>query len=376
MIKKLHLYVLKEFLLAFFFGLIAFSTLLLLDRVFDLANIFLSNAASFFITLKLFIFLFPQILTTAIPMAVLFGVLIAYGELTEDNEITAMKSLGTNYKTLSMPVILFVSIISFLLLFFNHILSPLMYSGFKNIYEKILIQKPISHFNERTIINLAEYRLFANKLNKKNNTLSGLIVHKFENKKNNSPENILTQNSTSSWRMVAPLATIKFHKNKAQLVLYNGYWQKLSHSDMNSMLHMTFRSYRFLIHLNKDKVKRYSLTTHGMTSLQIFKAIKIYKKQNISTIEYEYQFWLRWIFAFAPLAFVLVAIPIGVMLGKNAKAIGFISSISIVLIYYTLLMLTTNLSTNVYVPISVLIWIPNIVIATIGTCLFVKMAKK
>jgi lipopolysaccharide export system permease protein len=376
MIKKLHLYVLKKFLLAFLFGLIAFSTLLLLDRAFDLANLFLSNTANFFVTLKLFIFLFPQILTIATPMAVLFGVLLAYGELTEDNEITAMKSLGTNYKTLSMPVILFVCIISSLLIFFNHTLSPLMYSGFKNIYEKILMQKPISQLNEKTMIDLAEYHLFANKLNKKNNTLFGLIVHKFENKKNTSSKNVPPQSSTDSWRIVAPLATIKFHKNKARLVLYNGYWQKSSPSDMNSMLHMTFRSYSFLIHLNKDKVKKYSLTTHEMTSHQILKTIKIYKKQNISTIEYEYQFWLRWIFAFAPLAFVLVAIPIGVMSGKNAKAIGFGSSISIILIYYILLMLTTNLNSNRCTHTSILIWIPNITVATIGICLFVKMAKK
>jgi len=379
MIKKLHLYVLKEFLWAFFLGLIAFSILLLLDRLFYLANLFFSKTTNLFITLKLFIFLFPQILTIAMPMAVLFGVLIAYGGLAEDNEITAMKSSGSNYKTLSVPVIIFVCIISFLLLLFNHLLSPIMCSGFKNLYEKILTQKPISHFNEKTMTDLAEYNIYVNKLNKKSNTISGLVIHKFENKnvnRNNFSKNILLHPSKDSWRIVAPLATIKFHKNNAQIILYNGYWQKSCPSDINSMVHITFKSYRFLVHLKKDNVKKYSLTTHEMTSPKILKTIKSRKKQNISTIEYEYQFWLRWIFAFAPLAFVLVAIPIGIMSGKNGKAVGFGASLGIILIYYTLLILTTTLSANRYAPTGILIWTPNILVATTGVCLFIKMVRK
>jgi lipopolysaccharide export system permease protein len=113
-----------------------------------------------------------------------------------------------------------------------------------------------------------------------------------------------------------------------------------------------------------------------MTSPKILKTIKSRKKQNISTIEYEYQFWLRWIFAFAPLAFVLVAIPIGIMSGKNGKAVGFGASLGIILIYYTLLILTTTLSANRYAPTGILIWTPNILVATTGVCLFIKMVRK
>ena len=146
MIKKLHLYIIKEFTGSLLFGLVVFSMLLLLDQVFQLVDLFLSKGVAFFLVMKLFIYILPNIMTLAIPMAVLFGVLIAYGRLSEDNEITAMKANCMDYKTLSLPVIVFVCIISFFLLFFNHFWSPVMHKDFRNLYEDILRKDLLLHF--------------------------------------------------------------------------------------------------------------------------------------------------------------------------------------------------------------------------------------
>ena len=99
MIKKLHIYIIKEFCGSFLFGLTVFSMLLLLDQVFQLVDLFLSKGVALWLVIKLFIFILPNILTLAVPMAVLFGVLIAYGRFSEDNEITAMKATGSDYNT-------------------------------------------------------------------------------------------------------------------------------------------------------------------------------------------------------------------------------------------------------------------------------------
>ncbi|MDR3256576.1 MAG: LptF/LptG family permease [Endomicrobium sp.] len=378
MIKKLHLYIVKEFLASFLFGLVVFSVLLLLNQLFELVDLFFSKGASFFIVVKLFILLLPNILTLAIPMAVLFGVLIAYGRLSEDNEITAMKSSGTNYKTLSIPIIAFVCIISFFLLFFNHFLSPLTHSKFKNSLEEILTKKPLVKFHEKTINELGRYYLYANKVNSKNNTLSGVSIYKFENEninKNNDKKNILPQNDNGAWRIAASSATVKIYQGGIQLILYNGYWQKAHPSDINNMLHMTFKSYCFFIPLG-DVIKGHISTAHEMSSCEILKTIRTYKEQNLPFIEYEHQFWSRWIFAFAPLVFVLVALPIGIMAGKGGKVISFGMGLGIVSVYYILLMIAITLSEKGYVPTSLIMWMPNIVVTIAGIWLFIKMVKK
>ena len=60
--------------------------------------------------LLIFIYLLPGVLTFSIPMAVLLGILICFGRLSADSEITAMRSSGVAVKDLLLPVITFSSI--------------------------------------------------------------------------------------------------------------------------------------------------------------------------------------------------------------------------------------------------------------------------
>jgi lipopolysaccharide export system permease protein len=384
MIKKLHLYIIKESFGYFFFGVIVFSILLILDYVFELADLFFSKGVSFFLVLKLFAFALPSILTLAIPIAVLFGILIAYGKLSENNEITAMKSSGINYKTLSLPIIILVCTISFSLLFFNHFLSPAMNSNLRNLYQEILTKKPLIKFTEKTITELGEYRLYANKVNRKNNILYGVSIYKFGNKddyyygyddEKNNKKSFFLQNNSETWRIAASSAKVKSYQTGTKFFIYDGYWQKANPSDMNNMTHITFKSYCFFIPL-AEVIKERALSVSEMSSPEILKTIKACKEQGISFAICETEFWIRWIYAFAPIAFGLIALPIGIMAGKGGKAIGFGMSFGIILIYYTLLILVLNLSEKEHVPANLIIWLPNVTVAATGICLFIKMVKK
>ena len=381
MIKKLHLYIIKESLGYFLFGVAVFFVLLILDYVFDLVDLFLSKGVALFTILKLFIFAIPNILTLAIPMAVLFGVLIAYGRLSEDNEIMAMKSSGINYKTLSLPVIIFICTTSFFLLFFNHFLAPAVNSNFRNLYQEILTKRPLVRFTEKTIIELGEHRLYANKVNRKNNILYEVSIYKFENKdnydvyENDDNKSFLPQNSDKAWRTAASSAKVKSYQNGIHVSLYNGYWQKADPSHINNMIHMTFKSYCFFIPFD-DIIKERAITVSELSSPKLLETIRACKKQNIPFTVCEIEFWIRWIYALAPIAFVLIALPLGIMAGKGGKTISLGMSLCVILVYYMLLILALNLSEKKYAPASLIMWLPNAVVTTAGICLFIKMIKK
>lgn len=384
MIKKLHLYIIKESFGSFLFGVIVFSILLFLDYVFEFVDIFFSKGASFFLVLKLFVFALPSILTLAIPVAVLFGILIAYGKLSEDNEITAMKSAGINYKTLSLPAIILACAVSFSLLFFNHFLSPAMKSNLRNLCQEILTKRPLIKFTEKTITELGEYRLYANKVNRENNILYEISIYKFENKddyyygyddEKSDKKNFFLQNNSKTWRIAASSAKIKSYQNGTQFFIYNGYWQKATPSDINNMTHITFKSYCFFIPLS-EVIKERVLSASEMSSTEILKTIKTSKEQGVPFAIDETEFWIRWVYALAPIAFMLIALPVGIMAGKGGKAIGFGVSLGIILVYYMLLIFALNLSEKEYVPTSLTLWLPNVTVAATGICLFIKMAKK
>ncbi|MDR3071809.1 MAG: LptF/LptG family permease [Endomicrobium sp.] len=387
MIKKLHLYLLKEFFGSFVLGVIVFSVLLILNLVFDIADFIISRGIGFLSVLQMFALSIPKFLTLAIPMSVVFGILLSYGKISADNEFTAMKSSGVSYTTLTMPIIIFVCIISCFLMFFNHFLAPAINSRYMTIFEEIMMQKPLVKFNEKSTINLGSYSLYADRVNNEGNVLYGVSAYVFTGKDNNifnkgtalnvkrGAKSISPQNNQEKCRITAPLATLKVYSDGVQFTFYKGCLQNVDPSNMNEMTHVTFKTFVVFIPL-ADVIKKYALNPDSMQSHELLKIIKEYKKQKVSTIEYERELWIRWIFAFAPLALSLITLPIGIMIGKNGKAIGFVISLIIILIYYALFMLTLNLGEKEYIPLKIIVWTPNVVITALGIYLLRRMVKK
>ena len=91
-------------LLALLFVLLANFLLRSMDR-------FLGKGLEFTLILE-FIFLnLAWILALAVPMAVLIATLMAFGRLSADNEISAMRSVSVSYMKLIMPALIFSVII-------------------------------------------------------------------------------------------------------------------------------------------------------------------------------------------------------------------------------------------------------------------------
>jgi len=66
------------------------------------------------------------ILALAVPMAVLVATLMAFGRLSSDNEITAMRSSGTGFLQLLLPALGFGTVITLLMMIFNNFALPEM----------------------------------------------------------------------------------------------------------------------------------------------------------------------------------------------------------------------------------------------------------
>ncbi|MDR1663093.1 MAG: LptF/LptG family permease [Endomicrobium sp.] len=378
MIKKIHLYIIKEFLYSFILGIVVFSFLLMLNLVFEFTDLLIEKGIAVLAAVKMFAFFLPSILTLSIPMAALFGVLFSYGRLSSNNEIRAMKAAGFDYKTLTMPIIFFGLIISFFLVFFNHFLAPRLNSNLKVNFEQIITKKPLVKFNEKSITKLGEYKIYSNKVDNTKNTLIGVSIYKFENDYTaaNNEKTILPQNDKETWRITAASATVKTYATGAQLTLYKGYWQKISPSDMTNLTHATFRTYSFFVPLG-NTIESYNIGPSELPSPKLIKTIKQYKKQKFKLFMiYLRNYWIRWIFAITPIIFIVMALPIGICISKDGKALSFSLSLGIVIIYYTLFAISISLGEKEYIPLGIIIWLPNLIIGSVGLYLFVKMVKK
>jgi LPS export ABC transporter permease LptG/LPS export ABC transporter permease LptF len=104
--KILDLYISKGFLVHFGLSLATCGVLFVLFTLFDLLDDIIRNKISLDYVAVYFIFLSPQILMIVVPMSVLLAILISFGILEKNSEITAIKAGGWSLYRTAIPVIL------------------------------------------------------------------------------------------------------------------------------------------------------------------------------------------------------------------------------------------------------------------------------
>jgi lipopolysaccharide export system permease protein len=98
-------YILREHLGPFLFALFVVLFVLILDFIPQMLDLIIGKNIAIWTVLKLLVLNLAWMLALAVPMAVLVCTLMAFGRLTGDKEILAIKSLGINMVRLMLPVI-------------------------------------------------------------------------------------------------------------------------------------------------------------------------------------------------------------------------------------------------------------------------------
>ncbi len=121
---RLTRYVLAEHLVPFFFALVVITFVLIIDFVPMVLNLVVGRNIPAAVVARLFVYNIAWMLALPIPMAVLVATLMAFGRLSGDNEIVALKSSGVNLMRLVTPVLIAGALIGAALVWFNNAVLP------------------------------------------------------------------------------------------------------------------------------------------------------------------------------------------------------------------------------------------------------------
>ncbi|MFN7920096.1 MAG: LptF/LptG family permease [Bryobacteraceae bacterium] len=117
-------YVLTSFLFYFAVLLASFVMLAHVYIFFDLLSEIFSRAIPVREVLTYHFFLTPQLIYVSAPMSVLVAVLVTFGVLSKNNEVTAMKACGVSLYRLSIPILIASGALSGGLFAFDHFYIP------------------------------------------------------------------------------------------------------------------------------------------------------------------------------------------------------------------------------------------------------------
>ncbi len=106
MFRLLDRYLLRETVGPLTLGLLVFTFLALLQKLFQFAELIIESDVEVRVVLQLLAYTLPQIIVLTIPMAFLFAILLAIGRMAADSELVAMRASGISLFSVYRPILL------------------------------------------------------------------------------------------------------------------------------------------------------------------------------------------------------------------------------------------------------------------------------
>ncbi len=154
----LRLYLIREQIAPFLFSFSVIMFLLMLDTILQQIDMILGRGVSWEVAAELFFLHTAWQVALAVPMSVLAGSLMAFGRLSGDNEIVAMRTLGVSVSGLVLPAFLAGGCLAILLVFFNDRILPDFNHRARLLTMDIKRKRPTVAFQDRAGILIDDFR--------------------------------------------------------------------------------------------------------------------------------------------------------------------------------------------------------------------------
>ncbi len=141
--KTLDLYILRQLIAVTFLGVLSLTLLMLLGQLFkELHSLLVESGAPPTIVIDFIMQVIPFSLTFSVPWGFLTAVLLVYGRLAADNELTSMRMAGLSLWRLSAPAIGMGIALSFLCYYINIEVAPQGKNAMSDLVVKAAMDNP------------------------------------------------------------------------------------------------------------------------------------------------------------------------------------------------------------------------------------------
>lgn len=361
--KKIFFYIVRQILTPLAMGLVVITFILLVGRIFKLSELVINKGVNLLDVVKLFVFILPNFLVFAIPMAFLLGVLLAFGQLSSDHELTAMKASGISLFQLIPPVFT-VSLLCSLTAGFMAIYAlPWGSRSFRDtLYEiartKVHIDLKPRVFND----SFSGLMFYVDGMNPGGNRMEGVLI---QDERDKEKRQVI-------FSRVAQVVSDP-EKGEVILILRNG---SIHITDRKESFYrkIDFDTYHMKLNIGEslgadgqidtmDSEKSIGELRAEIESREACGEDCIHEKVVINE---------KYAFPFTSIVFGLLGIAIGVRPPRSGRSYSLVKSLGVILGYYVLMTAMEALAERrVLVPL-IATWIPNIVFLLLGIFLLVR----
>lgn len=180
MIRVFNRYLLRDFIQSFVITLSVLTFLMYVGAVVQAID-YMARGISGLLIMRIFALNIPFTLSFVIPMSVLTTVLLHFGRLSADGEITAMKSCGVSLWQMAAPILLCSALLSGFCLYLNAELSPHSHFARRQMLRNLGEEDPLALLDEGRFVNdFPGVKVYVGKKNA--SRLEDIILYQFDEK--------------------------------------------------------------------------------------------------------------------------------------------------------------------------------------------------
>ncbi len=360
------------------FAISAFTVISLsVGVMFDLIRKIVEFGLPLFLALKVLLYSLPSFLVLSFPMSVLLSTLLAYGKLSSNSELIALRSIGIKMTRIVTPAIAISILMTGLTFYFNDNLVPMcnklaestLRSGLGTAFtseigkDNIMFSRYGSRINPET-----------NKPTKTNSFLTHIFYASwFANNKMNGVT--VLDFSRQGIQQILKAKSASFNKNDSIWTFIDG--NIVSIDPKGSTTTINFEKYNYPFSEGPMELAQVPKDANDMTLIQALKAEKIYKETgNLKeTRRMQVRIQEKFTLPFACIVFGLIGSSLGSKSNiRSSRSQGFGLSIILILIYYVMSFVFSSFGVKGLITPIIATWLP-VLISLGGGCYFLKKAS-
>jgi lipopolysaccharide export system permease protein len=337
----------RELLINFSMVILFLSFVLFMEKFVRLTRVIMGRGAEFIDVVKVFIFLQPSIFLLAVPIAILIAVFITYGRMSTDNEMVVLKASGMNFWSISMPAIAQSFAGFFLLLLISTYILPKSIIAFKKTVYETIMKKASVTMEEETFSRVFKGTVIFVKEMPADDRFRGIFVYR----EGDTKEPIV---------IVAEEGAVYANPDEGsiKLSMSNGVVHTFGR---NSSSDAEFSEYDFVLTTVIKPRKELKPSERGIIDLW---------KGREKGVKWMVELNRRLAIPFACLIFGFLGPALCTRIGKTGRLGGFSFSLTVLILYYVLLILGESLAKADKIPPFWGGWMPNIVFGAVAVLFF------
>jgi lipopolysaccharide export LptBFGC system permease protein LptF len=326
---------------------------------------FISQGIPVSSVLKFIAYIMPLVMANGIPVAILVSIMLIFGRMSADSEITAMRACGISILQIISPIILIVFILTCICFYLRMDVVPYTTWQAGSFIKKVVVDQPLSIFVPGRPIRYEEFMIqIDDKVGK--NGVKNIQVFRMADKGRKVSQDI-----------TAPMGKITVDKEKQILNIVLNNAAIAIYNDEGIPTRTFSKELTFPIDYGKKFNEiRIAKDVDDLSFDELFGRAVLHKKIGKDNTRVEIELNQRFALALAPIAFMLLGMPLAIRTSRRETSVGLFLSVILAGVYYSLVMIFKALDQYPQYHPQVLLWIPNIVYQFGGTYYLFKIAKR